>query len=98
MYDALLDRIDEVRSKLQRHRDVVHRFMAQYSSTLAPMRRLPSDILRVVFHEVQISLWPNPQELLATLDFSQGPWELSHVRRAWREVILSYPQLELGSH
>ncbi|KAK0237732.1 hypothetical protein EDD85DRAFT_555102 [Armillaria nabsnona] len=99
VYDALLDRIDEVRSKLQRHRDVVHGFMVQYSSTLAPIRRLPSDILCVVFHDIQISLWRNPQEFLepsaelAALDFSQGPWELSHVCGAWRDVVLSYPQL-----
>ncbi|KAK0452593.1 hypothetical protein EV421DRAFT_2031162 [Armillaria borealis] len=99
VYDALLNRIDEVRSKMQRHRDVVQRFTAKYSSTLAPIRRLPSDILRAVFHEVQISLWWNPQKLSfpltepAPLVFSQGPWELSHVCGAWRDVILSYPQL-----
>ncbi len=35
MYDALLNRIDEVRSEMQRHRDAVHKSMSAYSSTLA---------------------------------------------------------------
>ncbi|PBK90063.1 hypothetical protein ARMGADRAFT_1112196 [Armillaria gallica] len=84
VYDALLDCIDGVRSEMQRHRDVVHKSMASYSSTLAPIQRLPSEILRVVFREVQTSLWwktdpwgslPEPE----VLDFSKGTWKLSHV-------------------
>ncbi len=105
VYDALLDRIDDVRLEIQRRRDAVHRSMAAYSSTLAPIRRLPSEIFRAVFREVQISLWSNPEdsesesesepepEDYQVLDFSQGPWELSHVCGAWRDIVLSYPQL-----
>ncbi|KAK0437583.1 hypothetical protein EV421DRAFT_2038251 [Armillaria borealis] len=37
VYDALLDRIDEVRAEMQRRRDTVHKSMAVYSSTLAPI-------------------------------------------------------------
>ncbi|PBK68773.1 hypothetical protein ARMSODRAFT_192686 [Armillaria solidipes] len=85
---------------MQSHRDAVHKSMAAYSSTLAPIRRLPSDILRAVFLEVQISLWwnPEPSESYSdsepqALDFSQGPWKLGHVCSAWRGIVLSYPQL-----
>ncbi|KAK0237750.1 hypothetical protein EDD85DRAFT_831675 [Armillaria nabsnona] len=100
-YDALLDRIDEVRLEMQRRRDVVHRSMASYSSTLAPIRRLPSDIFRAVFREVQILPRCNAGDESESesefeeyvLDFSQGPWKLSHVCGAWRDIILSYPQL-----
>ncbi|KAK0494585.1 hypothetical protein EDD18DRAFT_1175228, partial [Armillaria luteobubalina] len=83
--------------------------LAAYSSTLAPIRRLPSEILRAVFLEVQSSLWNmdwNPwhddeysdkawgvSPDLETLDFSRGPWKLSHVCGAWRDVVLSYPRL-----
>ncbi len=35
-YDALLDRIDDVRLEIQRRREAVYRSMAAYSSTLAP--------------------------------------------------------------
>ncbi|KAK0237716.1 hypothetical protein EDD85DRAFT_554694 [Armillaria nabsnona] len=100
VYDALLNRIDEVRSEMQSHRDAAQKSMAAYSSTLAPIRRLPSDILRSVFLEVQIWLWWNPDQSKSNsasgpevLDFSQGPWKLSHVCGAWRDIVLSYPQL-----
>ncbi|KAK0452598.1 hypothetical protein EV421DRAFT_913965 [Armillaria borealis] len=79
--------------------------MSAYSSTLAPIRRLPSEILRTVFREVQISLWWNTEdsesdsesesEDYQMLAFSRGPWKLSHARRAWRDIVLSYPQLWL---
>ncbi|KAK0474146.1 hypothetical protein IW261DRAFT_1610585 [Armillaria novae-zelandiae] len=109
VYDALLDRIDEVRVEVEHRRDVAHKSMASYSSTLVPIRRLPSEILHVVFHEVQTSLWNMNSEPrnevkygnkawgssseLGTLDFSQGPWKLSHVCGVWRDIVLSYPQL-----
>ncbi|PBK79494.1 hypothetical protein ARMGADRAFT_1172357 [Armillaria gallica] len=95
VYDTLLDRIDVIRSEVQSRRDEVHKAMVVYSSTLAPVRRLPVDVLRAVFREIQLSEWratswlPLPQ----ALDFSQGPWTLSHVCGAWRDVVLSYPQL-----
>ncbi|KAK0459936.1 hypothetical protein IW261DRAFT_1614915 [Armillaria novae-zelandiae] len=102
-YDALLNRIDEVRSEIQRRRDAVHRSMATYSSTLAPIRRLPREIFCAVFREVQILLWCNLEGTTAqyesrlgsplVLDFSQGPWNLSYVCGAWRDIVLSYPQL-----
>ncbi|KAK0452555.1 hypothetical protein EV421DRAFT_911037 [Armillaria borealis] len=96
LYDTLLDRIDEIRSDMQRHRDAVHKSMVAYSSTLAPIRRLPTEILGTVFREVQTSLWnmePLGWDAPEALDFSQGPWKLSHVCGTWRDIVLSYPQL-----
>ncbi|PBK68897.1 hypothetical protein ARMSODRAFT_1019471 [Armillaria solidipes] len=91
VYDALLNRIDEIRSEVQSRRDAVHKVMVVYSSTLAPVRRLPVDVLRTVFREIQVSQWRNTTQ--TELAFSQGPWTLSHVCGAWRDVVLSYPQL-----
>ncbi|SJK98643.1 uncharacterized protein ARMOST_01912 [Armillaria ostoyae] len=93
VYDTLLDRIDEIRSDVQSRRDAVHKAMAGYSSTLAPVRRLPVDVLRTVFREIQISEWRTTSWPQTLLDFTQGPWTLSHVCGAWRDVVLSYPQL-----
>ncbi|KAK0192946.1 hypothetical protein F5146DRAFT_1136763 [Armillaria mellea] len=96
VYDALLDRIDEVKMEIHNRRDAVQRSMAAYSSTLAPIRRLPTEIFRTVFREVQLSQRWNPQKDRSlteptALDFSQVPWELSHVCSAWRDIFLSYP-------
>ncbi|KAK0449767.1 uncharacterized protein EV420DRAFT_1766869, partial [Desarmillaria tabescens] len=55
IYDTLLDRIDVIRSEVQSRRDAVYMSMASCSSALAPIRRLPSDVLRSVFREIQIS-------------------------------------------
>ncbi|KAK0449766.1 uncharacterized protein EV420DRAFT_1646764 [Desarmillaria tabescens] len=97
VYDTLLDRIDEIRSKVQSHRDAVQKSLADYASTLAPIRRLPNDVLRSLFREIQVSEWRNTGTPGAgwhgMVDFSQGPWTLSHVCGAWRDIVLSYPQL-----
>ncbi|PBK90114.1 hypothetical protein ARMGADRAFT_305320 [Armillaria gallica] len=102
VYDALLDRMDEVRSEMQRRRDTVQKSMAAYSSALAPIRRLPIDVLRTVFREIQFLQWwdGNPRTCTPwewkeppALDFLQGPWALSHVCGAWRDIALSYPRL-----
>ncbi|KAK0470493.1 hypothetical protein IW261DRAFT_1003816 [Armillaria novae-zelandiae] len=93
VYDTLLNRIDEIRSEVQRRHDAVHKAMMEYSSSIAPIRRLPVDVLRSVFREIQISRWGAIGWSQTSLDFSQGPWTLSHVCGAWRDVILSYPQL-----
>lgn len=101
-FDALLNRIDEVRSEIRGHRDAVQKSMTTYLSTLAPIRRLPREISCAVFREVQTSLWcnlgndlePEPESKYPlVLDFSQGPWKLSHVCASWRDIVLSYPQL-----
>ncbi|KAK0237778.1 hypothetical protein EDD85DRAFT_556834 [Armillaria nabsnona] len=103
VYDTLLDRIDEIRSEVQRRRDAVHKTVMSYSSMLVPVRRLPVDVLRAVFHETQILQWQNTSivppwhdsrlPLSQALDFPQGPWTLSHVCGAWRDVVMSCPQL-----
>ncbi|KAK0431171.1 uncharacterized protein EV420DRAFT_1773092 [Desarmillaria tabescens] len=101
VYDTLLDRIDEIRSGVQSRRDAVKKSLAAYASTLAPIRCLPSDVLRSVFREIQISQWRDtsplillgPKKVRRVLDFSQGPWTLSHVCSAWRDIVLSHPRL-----
>ncbi|KAK0192849.1 hypothetical protein F5146DRAFT_1041721 [Armillaria mellea] len=68
--------------------------MSLYSSILAPVRRLPIDVLKSVFHEMQILQRQSRSGYSGEgLDLSQGPWTLSHVCGAWRDIVLSYPQL-----
>lgn len=49
IYDTLLNRIDEIRSEVQSRRNAVQKAMSVYSSTLAPVRRLPADVLNLCF-------------------------------------------------
>ncbi len=87
VYDALLDRIDEVRSKMQRRRDVVHKSLAAYSSTLAPIRRLPIDVLRTVFREIQLSLWWNTGESESSQDHQALVFHRDHGSLAMYVVL-----------
>ncbi len=96
VYDTLLYRIDEIKSEMQHHRDVVHKSLVAYSSTLAPIRRLPLKFSVLCFATYILRCGtrsPQAGRRQRRWDFSQGPWKLSHVCGAWRDIALSYPQL-----
>ncbi|KAK0220177.1 hypothetical protein IW262DRAFT_1494317 [Armillaria fumosa] len=84
--DVIIPNIEDLRRQVST--------MSVYSSALAPVRRLSIDVLKSVFREIQISQWQTiSRPNWTSLEFSQGPWTLSHVCSAWRDVILSYPKL-----
>ncbi|KAK0457134.1 uncharacterized protein EV420DRAFT_1644289 [Desarmillaria tabescens] len=83
VYDTLLDRIDAIRSK-------------------CPFAVFPGTFFDPCFTEMQISQWQNAnkpkpswwhEEDRVVLVFSQVPWVLCHVCGAWRDIVISYPQL-----
>ncbi|KAK0237717.1 hypothetical protein EDD85DRAFT_1022931 [Armillaria nabsnona] len=75
----------------------IQRVSKEFSSTLAPIRRLPSDVLRSVFREIQSDLgewgsscqWP-------TIKFMHDTLTLGHVCASRRDIVVSSP--ELWSH
>ncbi|KAK0237731.1 hypothetical protein EDD85DRAFT_555062 [Armillaria nabsnona] len=97
VYDTLIDRLWTVLTALDAYRTNIQKVSEELSSTLAPIRRLPSDILRSVFGEIQRDLdgwWPSHYR--PTIKFSHDTLTLGHVCASWRGIVVSSP--ELWSH
>ncbi|KAK0459924.1 hypothetical protein IW261DRAFT_1536146 [Armillaria novae-zelandiae] len=97
VYDTLLDRLYTALRVLQVHRDTIQSMSKEFSSTLAPIRRLPSDVLRSVFGEIRSDLggWRESYDR-PTIKFMQDTLTLGHVCHSWRDIVVSSP--ELWSH
>ncbi|PBK90139.1 hypothetical protein ARMGADRAFT_1167018 [Armillaria gallica] len=100
VYDTLIDRLHTAVEELETYRATIQRVLKEFSSTLAPIRRLPSDVLRSVFGVNQKDLdgWPEWAILSnrPTIKFSHDTLTLGHVCASWRDIIVSSP--ELWSH
>lgn len=89
---AILDSAKETRDEIFAHR-------TQLRSILHPIRSLPGDILLLIFEWCIISHeHPRKQEYYGSLDYSYPPWQLSHVCRRWRDLVLSSPILWSDIH
>ncbi|KAF9000938.1 hypothetical protein BDZ89DRAFT_1082129 [Hymenopellis radicata] len=73
-------------TRLQAHCDAARQHLALYHSAVAPIRRLPRDILvsifELTFHE----------DYLPT-DVGKPPWTLGQVCRSWRDIVVSASSL-----
>ncbi len=96
MYDTLIDRLHTAVEELETYRATIQRVSKEFSSTLAPIRRLPSDVLRSVFGENQRNIdgWWSIYD--RTIQFSHDTLTLGHVCASWRGIVFSSP--ELWSH
>ncbi|KAK0220474.1 hypothetical protein IW262DRAFT_1556843 [Armillaria fumosa] len=98
VYDILLDRLYLVFKGLKRCRATIQRVSKEFSSTLAPIRRLPIDVLRSVFRETQ-SYRGRPRRSVfgrPTIKFMHDTLTLGQVCGSWRDIVVSSP--ELWSH
>ncbi|KAK0220427.1 hypothetical protein IW262DRAFT_1461690 [Armillaria fumosa] len=97
MYDTLIDQLHTALRELQVYRNMIQNLSKEFSSTLAPIRRLPSDVLRSVFRNIQSDLdrWRSRFEMPA-IEFLHDTMTLSHVCASWRDIVVSSP--ELWSH
>ncbi|KAK0458103.1 uncharacterized protein EV420DRAFT_1764575 [Desarmillaria tabescens] len=98
VYDTLIDQLYTVFEELETYRDAIQVVSTQFSSTLAPIRRLPSKVLRSIFRETQssdlVERWSmNSRPIIG---FMQDPLTLSQVCGSWRDIVVSSP--ELWSH
>ncbi|KAK0237715.1 hypothetical protein EDD85DRAFT_1022928 [Armillaria nabsnona] len=99
MYDTLIDRLYTIVEELEGHREAIQVAWMQFSSILAPIRRLPSKVLRSIFRETQstqsdsVLRWYSKRP---TIKFMQDTLILGQVCRSWRDIVISSP--ELWSH
>ncbi|SJK98767.1 uncharacterized protein ARMOST_02036 [Armillaria ostoyae] len=99
VYDTLIDRLHAAVEELETYRATIQRISKEFSSTLAPIRRLPSDVLRSVFRETQIGNFVQQlsyHPFRPTITFMHGTLTLGQVCASWRDVVVSSP--ELWSH
>ncbi|PBK95794.1 hypothetical protein ARMGADRAFT_748878 [Armillaria gallica] len=68
----------------ERHKSLTQ-YVSNCRSLLAPIRRLPRDILEIVFAFVP--------SLEGSLNTRSAPWSLAHICYAWRDIMLSTPSL-----
>ncbi|SJL15249.1 uncharacterized protein ARMOST_18737 [Armillaria ostoyae] len=69
----------------ERHKSLTQ-YVSNCRSLLAPIRRLPRDVLEIVFAFV-----PSSED--HSLNIQRTPWSLTHICYAWRDIVLSTPSL-----
>ncbi|KAK0494557.1 hypothetical protein EDD18DRAFT_1355292 [Armillaria luteobubalina] len=100
MYDTLIDQLQATLGELQVYRDTIQSISEEFSSTLAPIRRLPSKVLRSVFlrsvfQNIQsdIDEWWSRHCVGPSIQFLHDTMTLSHVCASWRDIVVSSPEL-----
>ncbi len=94
VYETLIDRLWMVLEVLDVYRANIQRVSKEFSSTLAPIRRLPIDVLRSVFREIQSDLdEPWSKFYRPTIKFSHDTLTLCQVCASWRDIAFSSPEL-----
>ncbi len=95
VYDTLIDRLDKALHDLQVWCLMMQDVSKEFSSTLAPIRRLPSKLLRLVFRETQSNPDRSPPSgfYRPTIKFMQDTLTLGHVCTSWRDIVVSSPEL-----
>ncbi|KAK0467513.1 hypothetical protein IW261DRAFT_1061065 [Armillaria novae-zelandiae] len=81
--------IEPLLRKIRHRRDRILQDIACYKSILAPIRRLPREVLLEIFGH-----------LSSRSDICDGPWVLGHVCSTWRMISTSCPclRLKFASH
>ncbi|KAJ7606250.1 hypothetical protein FB45DRAFT_848046 [Roridomyces roridus] len=75
--------------KLMAERDKLFFQARLYKAVIAPVRRLPPELVCEIFSRV-------PRKTRTLLDetiIPEPPWRLGHICRSWRQIALTYPSL-----
>ncbi|KAF7291405.1 F-box domain-containing protein [Mycena indigotica] len=90
--DAETARLRNLLNTVVLERNHLQDFVDAHKALVSPMRRVPEDILRLVF------LKTLPEDRGAAMHPSEGPLLLSRVCRYWRDLALATPQLWSSIH
>ncbi|KAJ7511660.1 hypothetical protein B0H11DRAFT_1952479 [Mycena galericulata] len=89
--DALNSRIDALRATVDRlikERDTLVDDVERHSAVLAPIRRIPPEIICEIF-----AWMPQSSRRIDDTPVEQPPWWLGHICRSWREIALGDSRL-----
>ena len=84
---AEIERAVDVINKLKCRRDEFRYYIAEHQAFLAPIRRLPAEILSLIFCR-----FCDPKENLSSR-FPKHQFTLATVCRRWRAIVLSTPEI-----
>ncbi|KAJ7601142.1 hypothetical protein C8J56DRAFT_880671 [Mycena floridula] len=87
-----ISRLNAAIDKLITEREMLQQNVASYKAFLAPIRRLPGDMLRDIFVSCL------PMNKAADIAITDAPLLLGRVCRSWRELAMSTPQLWASIH
>ncbi|KAK0454329.1 hypothetical protein EV421DRAFT_2014005 [Armillaria borealis] len=95
-----VDLLEKQTSILRQKRLALDERIRGRKALLSPVRRLPAEVLVLIFHETIEFPW---KRINATDDWryfdldrqfnADSPWSIASVSRRWREVALSFPEL-----
>ncbi|PBK88347.1 hypothetical protein ARMGADRAFT_901100, partial [Armillaria gallica] len=92
-YDAEIEALEETLAYLKKGRADLAHTISVYKTYLAPIRRLPVELLRKIFSEactfVEFPI-DGAREIQSP---SQIPLRIASVCSYWRDICLSFPQL-----
>ncbi|KAF7291406.1 F-box domain-containing protein [Mycena indigotica] len=90
--DAEAVRLQDLLNTVNSKRNELRDFIDAHTALVAPMRRVPEEILRLVFLETL------PENRGAAMHPSESPLLLSRVCRYWRDLALAMPKLWSSIH
>ncbi|KAF7298542.1 F-box domain-containing protein [Mycena indigotica] len=85
-------RLEKLLSVVMHERDELTDFLASHQALISPMRRIPDDVLCLIFLETL------PAHRNTALDAKEGPMLLAGVCSHWRALALSTPKLWSKMH
>ncbi|KAJ7072995.1 hypothetical protein C8F01DRAFT_267929 [Mycena amicta] len=85
-------RLARLLAEAKNRRDELQEMISPYVALISPMRRVPDDVLRVIFLHT-LPGWRN-----TALDSDEGPLLLSRVCKCWRELAHTTPRLWASMH
>ncbi|KAF9553709.1 hypothetical protein CPC08DRAFT_645270, partial [Agrocybe pediades] len=88
--EAEMQQLEERMERLKEEKKSIQRDLELYSCILAPIRRLPFDMLEEIFLRCLSTDDTRPSTLT---DIEEAPLLLMQVCRTWRQACLSCPRL-----
>ncbi|KAJ7620939.1 hypothetical protein FB45DRAFT_927946 [Roridomyces roridus] len=85
--NAKIDELQAALGQLLSERDEVADLVQRHSAILAPIRRVPIDVLSEIFS------WTSFTRRVRGTERDSPPWILGHICQSWRSLVLSSPLL-----